>query len=283
MSKIQYLLVSLLFTVNLCLSNNNYFPLTIGNYWIYSNDENPNYTYYYGVFDTTVIDNKVYFIYGTSKEYPSNYFRWDSSGILYNYDPYLHYEHIWFDFTTTEGEITSIYGIDSTLLYETIVIADSISVVCPVGTFENCKYVLFDDPSVFDDEMWYWFAPNVGIVKQAGAWLPTMSLSSAQIDSQILLIKPIEPPNPNSFRLLQIFPNPFNPITNIEFTLPTSGLVTLRVYDLMGDEVKTLVDQRLNRGTHSVVWNGSNFPSGVYFVKMVNGRFTQTQKVLLLK
>ena len=92
-----------------------------------------------------------------------------------------------------------------------------------------------------------------------------------------------EPPNPNSFHLLQIFPNPFNPITNIEFTLPTSGLVTLRVYDLMGDEVETLVDQRLNRGTHSVMWNGGNLPSGVYFIRMVNGRFTQTQKALLIK
>jgi len=89
--------------------------------------------------------------------------------------------------------------------------------------------------------------------------------------------------NPHSFQLLRNYPNPFNPITTIDFTLPISGFVTLRVYDLMGREIETLVDRRLSSGMHSVTWNGSAYPSGVYFIRMVSGKITRTQKMLLLK
>jgi hypothetical protein len=88
---------------------------------------------------------------------------------------------------------------------------------------------------------------------------------------------------PTQFELKPNYPNPFNPTTTVEFTMPMSELVTLRVYDVKGREVETLVDQRLDRGIYSVVWNGSSFPSGIYFIRMVSGSTTQTRKMILLK
>ena len=88
---------------------------------------------------------------------------------------------------------------------------------------------------------------------------------------------------PIKFQLFQPYPSPFNPITTIEFSIPFNSFVTVKIYDIIGREVEMLVDQRLNSGIHSAVWNGSNFPSGIYFIKIVNDRVTQTQKVLLLK
>jgi hypothetical protein len=88
---------------------------------------------------------------------------------------------------------------------------------------------------------------------------------------------------PSSFSLKQNYPNPFNPATTIEFSLSKSTLTTLRVYNVLGQEVAELINNEINAGTHRVNFNASNLPSGVYFYKLESDNNSQVKKMLLLK
>jgi hypothetical protein len=85
------------------------------------------------------------------------------------------------------------------------------------------------------------------------------------------------------FSLSQNYPNPFNPTTLIRYRLANNGAVTLRVYDILGRLVKTLVNERQSVGEHLVTFNASNLPSGVYFYHLQAGTFTETKKLTILK
>jgi len=88
---------------------------------------------------------------------------------------------------------------------------------------------------------------------------------------------------PEEFRLAQNYPNPFNPATNISYTLPSAQTVTLKVYDLLGREVATLVNGRQSAGNYVVQFNASSLASGVYFYRLQAGSFAETRKMMLLK
>lgn len=89
--------------------------------------------------------------------------------------------------------------------------------------------------------------------------------------------------HPTEFWLGQNYPNPFNPITTIRFRIQRSGFVSLKVYDMLGREVATLVDGVQGLGFKAVELDGSNLPSGVYFCQLRAGSFVQTRKMLLLR
>jgi uncharacterized Ntn-hydrolase superfamily protein len=88
---------------------------------------------------------------------------------------------------------------------------------------------------------------------------------------------------PDKFALSQNYPNPFNPSTTIEFTLPKSEYVELKVYNILGKEVSTLVSNKLNSGNHTYTFDGKNLASGVYYYQLVAGEFHQVKKMILLK
>ena len=88
---------------------------------------------------------------------------------------------------------------------------------------------------------------------------------------------------PTEFEFGTAYPNPFNPVTNINYALPNDSEISISVFDLQGREVVTLVNGNRQAGYHSVKWNADSFSSGMYLVKMVTSNFSQTQKVLLLK
>jgi hypothetical protein len=92
-----------------------------------------------------------------------------------------------------------------------------------------------------------------------------------------------QPEVPVSYSLSQNYPNPFNPSTTIRFALPKSGLVELRVYNTLGQEVATLVNEERNAGTYSAQWNAGSLASGVYFYRLEVGSFVDTKKLLLVK
>ena len=104
----------------------------------------------------------------------------------------------------------------------------------------------------------------------------------------ITFIQPISNEIPDMFSLYQNYPNPFNPVTRIKYDIPPSkgarGMMTkLIIYDVLGKEVQTLVNQQLSPGTYEVEWDGSNHPSGVYFYKLSAGDFSETGKAILIK
>ena len=88
---------------------------------------------------------------------------------------------------------------------------------------------------------------------------------------------------PGDYKLQQNYPNPFNPTTIISYKLPLSSLVTIKVYDVLGREVQTLVNERQNAGDHSVTFSAGNLSSGVYFYRLQAGTYHDTKKLLLLK
>lgn len=119
-------------------------------------------------------------------------------------------------------------------------------------------------------------------VYSAGVWKRPLS--------EIIGIQNISTEIPSSYSLGQNYPNPFNPITVIRFNITgfpvgTSGndKVVLKVYDVMGREVQTLVNEKLNAGTYEVKFDGNMLTSGVYFYKMVSEGFTETKRMILLK
>lgn len=88
---------------------------------------------------------------------------------------------------------------------------------------------------------------------------------------------------PKTFELQQNFPNPFNPITKISFSLPSDEFTVLKVYDVLGREIVTLVNEEKRLGTYSVNFDASNLASGIYFYKLTSGNFSQTKKMVLAK
>jgi hypothetical protein len=94
----------------------------------------------------------------------------------------------------------------------------------------------------------------------------------------------INPNNsPKTFSLSQNYPNPFNPSTEIRYSIPSGGLVTLKIYNLLGEEIANLVGEYKEAGEYSVIFDGSNFASGIYFYKLENGAYTAVKKMVLIK
>ncbi|MDZ7624523.1 MAG: T9SS type A sorting domain-containing protein [Ignavibacteriaceae bacterium] len=93
----------------------------------------------------------------------------------------------------------------------------------------------------------------------------------------------IEIEQPSVFYLGQNYPNPFNPSTNIKYSIPADGVVTLKVYDILGKEVSTLVNEYQQAGTFEVVFDGSNLASGVYYYQLITGELNATKKLMLTK
>ncbi|KAF0152738.1 MAG: Glycoside hydrolase starch-binding [Ignavibacteria bacterium] len=96
-------------------------------------------------------------------------------------------------------------------------------------------------------------------------------------------IQELETGIPTKFSLDQNYPNPFNPTTKIKFAIPADENVSLKVFNVLGQEVATLVNKQLKAGSYSFDWNASNLSSGVYFYRIEAGSFNQTRKMLLLK
>ncbi len=101
--------------------------------------------------------------------------------------------------------------------------------------------------------------------------------------SQTIGISQINSEVSEDYLLYQNYPNPFNPKTIINFQLPKSGKVSLKVYNAVGKEVITLINENKNSGNYNINFDGSNFPSGIYFYTLKSGSFKESKRMLLLK
>jgi hypothetical protein len=135
-------------------------------------------------------------------------------------------------------------------------------------------------------------------VKVQGDGVLTLSSSSISPSSRIKIIAtselPPSPPDasaegrqlsniPKEFALEQNYPNPFNPSTVIRYQLPVANHVALKIYDVLGQEVATLVDEIQDAGYKSATWDASTLPSGLYFYKLTAGTFSEVRKLMLVK
>lgn len=119
--------------------------------------------------------------------------------------------------------------------------------------------------------------------------LPFIPYSSTQWKTFRFPLSAVIPPDnpqsivPSAYELGQNFPNPFNPRTTIAYKLPKSGIVSIKVYDVTGREVATIVNENKPAGSYQVVFNGENFSSGIYFYVLRAGDFLQAKKLVLIK
>jgi hypothetical protein len=113
-------------------------------------------------------------------------------------------------------------------------------------------------------------------IVRAGFWEQTSSFITnvISVDEKIL---------PKEFYLYQNYPNPFNPSTKISWQSPVGSRQTLKVYDVLGNEVATLVDEYKPAGNYEVNFNAANLSSGIYLYTMKTGSYTQTKKLILMK
>jgi hypothetical protein len=139
---------------------------------------------------------------------------------------------------------------------------------------------------------WQFDSPNVGTALAFGdinndghvdlvvgvSGQPCVSVFYSQLVSVVE-----EDPRPGSFTLRQNYPNPFNPGTTIAFGLSHSSFVVLKVFDVLGREIRTLINDRLQQGNHSVQWNASDEPGGVYFYRLQSEGWVESRKMLLVK
>ncbi len=147
--------------------------------------------------------------------------------------------------------------------------------------------------NIYEVNIIYMKDPGVG----PGAFNGTYNNATPSLNKQIyrkliglppIGIKTISNEVPYNFSLEQNYPNPFNPKTKIKFSLPSAGQshslnVQLVVYDILGKEVTTLVNEQLQPGIYNVEWDASNIPSGVYFYQIKTLGFTDTKKAILIK
>ena len=123
---------------------------------------------------------------------------------------------------------------------------------------------------------WHVLATNSS---DTGSYSDTASFTTGSIITGILDLAGI----PSEFELDQNYPNPFNPTTTIGYQLPASSFVTLKIYDVLGRIVATLVNESQNAGPHEVVFSASNLPSGVYFYRITAGAHSAVKRLMLIK
>ncbi len=116
-----------------------------------------------------------------------------------------------------------------------------------------------------------WFPDNVKA--DYLKYLDTVTVGIVNKNSEIVL----------DYSLAQNYPNPFNPTTNIRFSIPQNGIVSLKVFNVLGEEVTELVNKELSSGTYNVDFDASKLNSGIYFYTLSSGNFVQTKKMMLLK
>jgi len=128
-----------------------------------------------------------------------------------------------------------------------------------------------------------WFPAQKAIWLQHQTEIMNHILSEDTSQINITGIKQLSNNIPGSFSLSQNYPNPFNPSTEIQYSIPKSGLVTLRVYNMLGQEIVTLVNQKQQAGSYTVNFDASKLASGVYLYRIQTGDFSLTKKMTLLK
>ena len=126
----------------------------------------------------------------------------------------------------------------------------------------------------------FYFASNGS--NQANGWYID-DIRIEGIDATTIGISEDQTSKPTEFALFQNYPNPFNPSTTFKFSIPYSIHVVLKIYDVLGKEVSTLVDEELPMGQHKMNWNVHNLASGVYIYKIQAGEFVQTRKMILMR
>ncbi len=126
----------------------------------------------------------------------------------------------------------------------------------------------------------YW---DISFANMNMGWACGNAIVSSTTTGGLVSIIPVSTKTPDAFSLKQNFPNPFNPATKINFDIKNSTFTSLKVFDMNGREVKTLVNENLTAGSYEINFNASELNSGVYFYTLKTNEYTETKKMMLVK
>jgi len=289
-----------------------YFPLQAGNVWVYSGYTymlpQCSITYYQRLYidSIKIFNNKLYYKFNLVNRFTggngncaffifgNNYYRLDSmSGELFRYDSnadcILNPHEIFVDSLRSKPGDTS-YVCGRTVSEKKICRDTLISVV--FGNQKRTKN--FEGGNFHEYSFLSRYAKDIGLIEcsQGGMSLSSQSVLKGCVingvvygDTSYYLVgfEQVSEITPVRFELSQNYPNPFNPVTEISFDIPKSTLVSLTVYDALGREVETLLNEVVNAGTYKYNWDASSYPSGVYLYRLTAGDFSITKKMTLIK
>ena len=294
MKNIKILIFFLIGSISFSQSNEflDFYPLSVGNQWtMLSQFDVPPYEehYFVSVEKDTLINDKIYFKIKT--EYPfsnSKYYSFERIDTLTSqvirYDKYYSIDYI-IDSLEAEGEdfftaerYHSIYPFNNPTQCYWVITDTVLNIQTVIKAFQG-----------INNDWWppaYILAKGFGLVEIQGTQWRT-ELVYAKIDG-IEYGTPVgnikeESSLPKEFVLTQNYPNPFNPSTKIKYSIPISNAVRIKVYDMLGKEIKTLVNEFKSAGVYEIEFDASNLPSGVYFYRIISGTYSEIKKMLLLK
>jgi hypothetical protein len=283
----------------------NYYPLAIGNKWVFHHstttyDPYPNYSYRIDVKevlgDTIAPNGKHYYLVNDETLWESSLLeRVDSSdGMVYRYyeDTTLtENEYVAYDLLAELGDTISSFRMGFNTVMFTTMYAETTfekwGLTKPKKVFE--EYTLH--PPIFSitqdiglDSIYSYFDFGETYITLKGCIIDGVMYG----DTTTVGVEDDENPIVTEFKLEQNYPNPFNPATSIQYAISSRQFVTLKVYDVLGNEIATLVNEELPAGEYEVNFdshsgNVQNLTSGIYFYQLKAGSFVQTKKMILLK
>ena len=277
-----------IFIINLYSQQPNFFPLQIGNEYQFKGRYQQEY--YFGTIEKDTI-------YPNSQKYytlPDRVFefgntRVDSNGNILSVSK---------RFFGGDPEEQVLFKSDA-VLDEVWPVAWNFNPVIDTG-YAKCIYVdsgyIFDKMRsikgvlIFDYSYYYyyfWVAEGIGLVRTQYDDGSGLDINYAKIDGKmygtLVSVEEEMPLLSSEFNVSQNYPNPFNPSTKIKYSLNQYGYVSLKVYDVLGKEVATLVNEDKSVGNYEVSFNASNLASGIYYYQFRAGEFVETKKMILLK
>jgi hypothetical protein len=267
------------------LDSTDYFPLHIADKW-WLQSVGP---FNYGIDSftvtgrTTINDTTYHIIEGGNLSIGTGLFWKDSAGNVYKRLDGI--DQMFYKVPGVWGDKWSIVSGGNT--YEISIISPLGDLATPLGLLRNCRsfrYLQVGGGS--DASIYLTLAPRFGLASFDNGPIGDkwMRLQKAVIAGIVITGTGNEDRSlPNSFQLHQNYPNPFNPSTTISYDLPTRSHVTLRIFNVLGQEVATLVDGEVEAGRHQARWNPAGFASGVYLYRLRANDFLETKKMLMVR
>jgi hypothetical protein len=272
-----------------------YFPLQVGNVYKYNfgNSLGYSYTYKIRIIKDTIIENKRYFKFTPFQfePYASSLIRFDTlTGNVYvrsasgycSYSPFeILHDSLKANLNDSFTVCNSIYKHRCNQIGYYNFIGNNVL----TKRFKRNEY----PPGDFAEYIYAMGFGIIGVNLASGTVFATHSLLGCYIngvlygDTILININQISSEVPSSYSLSQNYPNPFNPATNIKFAIPKNEFVKITVFDMLGKELETLVNEQLAPGTYETNWNASNYPSGVYFYRLITDGFSETKRMTLIK
>ena len=295
-------LLLLVFNTLLC-AQNDFFPLKINNKWDY-NYKSVEKIYWdisylaqinidsgtvnYLVLDSTITDSMVIWnIQETDKITRKLYYYYNNTDTTYDFYSNVSFHLLEYLDTNHTIKSESYYEVFTFPLKweEGVISPNNISRYSDDSSTVILKYHLlllgtFSDSLVFEKDIGLVYAHSA---EATGFNTPYFYNWEATLTSFLTGVNKIKAESAQKFVLFQNYPNPFNPTTDIGFRITEFGFVNLKVYDILGREVATLVNEEKKPGTYEVEFTGSNLSSGIYFYRLKAGAFIQTKKMILLK